>query len=58
MTIKPKPKPKRKNAPGQGRKPEGRTLCTIGMLPRAWTALDRVRGAASRGKAVEKLLGI
>lgn len=49
---------KRKNAPGQGRKKEGRTAATIAMLPEIWELIDRIRGEDSRGKAVEKLIQI
>jgi len=47
---------KRKNAPGQGRKREGREASTIAMLPEVWELIDEVRGEDSRGKAVEKLI--
>jgi len=49
---------KRKNAPGQGRKKEGRTSSTISMLPEIWGLIDRIRGEDSRGKAVERLIRI
>ena len=54
MTAKLTP---RKNKPGQGRKPEHRTRCTIAMLPEEWARLDAMRGTLSRGKAVACLLG-
>jgi len=49
---------KRKNAPGQGRKKEGRTASTIAMLPEVWDLIDKIRGEESRGKAVEKLIRV
>jgi hypothetical protein len=51
-----KRKRRRKNKPGQGRKPEGRVVGTIGMLPEAWDKLDAMRGRESRGKVVERLI--
>jgi len=47
---------KRKNAPGQGRKKEGRTASSIAMLSEFWELLDRLRGKNSRGKALEALV--
>ena len=47
----------RKNKPGQGRKKEGRQICTIAMLPEEWERLDALRGKLARGKAVARLLG-
>lgn len=49
---------KRKNAPGQGRKKEGRTASTIALLPEMWEIIDAIRGEESRGKAIEKLIQI
>lgn len=51
-----KRQPKRRNKPGQGRKPEGRIIGTIGMLPEAWAQLDAQRGTVPRGKHLERVL--
>lgn len=48
--------PKRKNKPGAGRPPEGRTKMTITMLPEAWAILDASKGDAARGEFLETLL--
>lgn len=51
-------KKRRKNKPGQGRKPEGRTRGTIDMLPAGWAALDAAcLPGESRGKCVERKFG-
>jgi hypothetical protein len=47
---------RKKNKPGQGRKPEGRVIGTIGMLPEVWARLDKIRGRDSRGKVIEQLI--
>lgn len=57
--MKTRPKAKRKNKPGGGRKPEGRTRKIVLMHEGAWALLDAQKDGAgdTRGKVIERLLG-